>query len=118
MLTGPGISRARFYHIMGDLISTHMGPLAAQVIRVAKDDRKFGVLYPHSSSRFLASDGPWEYITANDEDVAWQKYGQGITEAGGRFVKGVITFSNLIRMKRLPANTPIPGSRRWERQMR
>lgn len=67
VLTGPGPSRARCYHIMGDLVSTHMGPLAAQVIRVAKKNRKFGVLYPHSSSRFLASDGPWEYITANDE---------------------------------------------------
>ena len=59
ILTGPGPARARFYHIMGDLISTHMGPQAAQVIRVAKTNRTFGVIYPHSSSRFLASDGPW-----------------------------------------------------------
>jgi pimeloyl-ACP methyl ester carboxylesterase len=118
ILTGPGISRARFYHIMGDLISTHMGPQAAQVIRVAKGDRKFGVLYPHSSTRFLASDGPWEYISATDEDEAWQKYGRGFTESSGRLVKGVLAFTNLIRLKRLPANTPIPGSRRWVREKR
>lgn len=65
VLVGPG-SRARFYHIFGDLVSTHMSPNAAEVIRVAKKDRGFGVFYPHSSSRFLASDGEWKYATADE----------------------------------------------------
>ena len=65
---GPGPSRATFYHVFGDLVSTHMSPNAARVIRIAKHNTDFGVLYPHSSSRFLAADGEWRYATADEED--------------------------------------------------
>lgn len=95
-----------------------MSPEAAQVIRVAKQNKQFGVLYPHSTSRFLASDGMWEYVTADFEDEAWRKWGQGFTETIGRLVKGVLLFTNFIRMKRLPARSPIPGSRRWYAEQR
>ncbi len=116
VLSGPGPGRARFYHIMGDLISSHMSPTAAEVIRVAKTNRDFGVVYPHSSSRFLAKDGPWEYVTANYEDEAWKKYGSKFIDSPGRVVKNVLSFVNFIRGKRYPATTPIPGSNRWYRQ--
>ena len=68
MLQGPGPGRATFYHIFGDMVSTHMSPDAAKVVRVAKTLRGFGVLYPHSSDRFLESDGPWQYATVDEED--------------------------------------------------
>lgn len=36
IMFGPGQQRAVFYHIVGDIISSHMGPLAAKVARVQK----------------------------------------------------------------------------------
>ena len=95
-----------------------MSPNAAEVIRIAKGDRKFGVLYPHSTNRFLASDGGWDYVTVDYEDEAWRKYGEGDNGVGGKIVKGVLTFTNFLRQKQLPANTPIPGSKRWLAQKR
>lgn len=116
VLAGPGPGRARFYHIMGDLISSHMSPLAAEVIRVAKSNRDFGVVYPHSSTRFLANDGPWEYVTADYEDEAWKNYGNKFIDTPGRFVKSVLAFINFLRGKRYYISNPIPGSTRWYRQ--
>ena len=115
VLTGPGPSKAVFYHIFGDLVSTHMSPNAATVIRVAKPDRKFGVIYPHSSARFLASDGTWVYATADDEDDVWRKFGYGIT-AVGAMISPILSFVNYMRRMRLPATSPIPGSRRFNSQ--
>lgn len=115
VLEGPGPSRATFYHIFGDMISTHMSPQAAKVVRVAKKDKGFGVLYPHSSARFLARDGFWEYATADQEDEAWRVYGNG-SGWFGRIVNGIISFVNYIRRMKLPARSPIPGSSRFKIQ--
>ncbi len=95
------------------MVSTHMSPEAAKVIRVAKMNRDFGILYPHSSSRFLASDGPWVYVSADDEDEAWRRFGEGSKTVLGRFVQGVISFVNYVRRMQLPAKSPIPGSKRF-----
>lgn len=54
-----------------------MSPEAARIIRVAKPDRRFGIIYPHSSARFLASDGAWVYATVDEEDEGWRRYGAG-----------------------------------------
>lgn len=92
--TGPGPERAVHYHVEGDLISSHMFPEAAQVIRIRKKNKNsWGTVYPHSSDRMFRDDDPWVYITANDEENSYIR-------AGG-----------LIPIKRLfVCNTPIPGS--------
>ena len=96
------------------MVSTHMSPNAARVVRVAKPDRRFGVLYPHSSSRFLASDGAWVYVTVDEEDLAWQRFGDGKdTWVTGRIVGGIISFVNYVRRMKLPYRSPIPGSKRF-----
>ena len=113
VLIGPGPGRATFYHIFGDLISTHMSPNAAKVVRVEKFDNNFGVLYPHSSGRFLASDGEWRFASADDEDNAWLNWGNK-TMWWGRVLGLAIPFTTWILRMNLPRKSPIPGSRRFD----
>lgn len=94
------------------MVSTHMSPNAAKVVRIAKPDRNFGVFYPHSSARFLASDGSWTFATVDEEDLAWYKFGNSKNFIG-RFIQGVISFVNYVRRMQLPAKSPIPGSSRF-----
>lgn len=69
VLSGPGPGLATHYHIVGDLVSTHMSCLAAQVVRV---DKKigFGFTTPHSTARFYANDPTTRFLDATAEDVA------------------------------------------------
>ena len=56
---GPGPDRAVHYTIVGDLISSHVDPAAATVIRVDKGySNDWGAIIPHLSGRFLRTDGP------------------------------------------------------------
>jgi hypothetical protein len=112
-LIGPGNGRATFYHIFGDLVSTHMSPNAARVVRVAKMDQDFGVLYPHSSARFLAGDGEWKYASADEEDDAWLKWGNK-NMWWGRILGPFVPFVTWILRMNLPRKSPIPGSKRFE----
>ena len=117
VLQGPGPERATFYHVFGDLVSTHMSPNAARVIRIAKEDRNFGVVYPHSSARFLAGDGAWRYATADEEDEQWLKWGNR-GEVLGWLSGGLIPFASLILKMNLPRKSPIPGSKRFNDQQK
>lgn len=67
VITGPG-ARATVYHIVGDIISSHMSPNAANVIRIRKQDSRFGSVLPHDSFNILANSGWWDYATADEED--------------------------------------------------
>lgn len=69
VLLGPGRELATHYHIVGDLISTHMGCEAADVIRVDKK-MTFGFTTPHSTDRFYARDPTTRLVDATAEDVA------------------------------------------------
>ena len=75
--TGPGPSRATHYTVVGDLISSHVDPRAARIIRVDKGyGGDWGILIPHLSGRFLRNDRPpgTPGITADQADdllVAW-----------------------------------------------
>lgn len=101
VLTGPK-QRATFYHVNGDLISTHMSPNAANIIRIKKDD-KFDILWHHSTERLLAKDGKWAYSNPTEEDIAFQKW----TNAKGWFQS---SYENFIKKSIV---SPIPGSARW-----
>lgn len=115
VLTGPGPERFTHYHIFGDLISSHMGPLAAKVIIVRKRDSAFGGLYPHSSERILASDGFWAYATPDEEDKAYEHWGLTY-KPGWEIVTPVSAIAKylayLIKSK-VTMTSPIPGSRRF-----
>ncbi len=96
---GPGPGRATHYHVQGDLVSSHVAPSAAKVVRVVKIgyEDSWGTVYPHLSSRVLKSDGAWKIITPNEEQESWLRYGKtgGVLQA--------------LRSK-IVAGSPIPGS--------
>ncbi len=96
MLTGPGPNRATHYHVMGDAVSSHMSPQAAQIIRIEKIGKPVWLsTYPHSSDRIYVGDGPWKYVTADDEQRSWVAMGK------------IIPYSFLYR---IVCENPIPGS--------
>ncbi len=83
---GPG-ERGTVYHIEGDLISSHVDPKAARIIRVRKGG-KWGTVWPHETQRFLEPGG--EVIDANEEQRSYNRWS--------------------IVMKPFVCATPIPGS--------
>lgn len=100
VLTGPGPKLATAYHIMGDLVSTHVGPNAAKVIRVDKGSTSFGVLWPHSTDRFLKEDPTTGLIDATTEDRAWVEWSAQLPLPQGT---GMLAVAEI---------NPIPGSTR------
>jgi pimeloyl-ACP methyl ester carboxylesterase len=74
--TGPG-SRAIFYHIYGDLISSHMSGDACTVVRVKLPHVGFG-LTGHSTEHLRAVN--WKLVTAQEEQNGfrrWQRWATG-----------------------------------------
>lgn len=108
--TGPGPGRAVHYHVVGDLVSTHMSPQAAKIIRVNKN-LEFGVLTPHISGRFLKSDPSYGFWTADQEDEAFLAWA---TESSGTNLNPVNLVKNLFTeaTTKIACESPIPGSRR------
>jgi len=114
VISGPGPDRATFYHVFGDLVSTHMSPNAAKVTRIKKPDSTFSVIYPHSSKRALASDGSWKYVSATEEDEAWAKWGEVFNAiTGPTIINKVLKFAAFLKGRDFPTKVPIPGSKRW-----
>lgn len=87
--SGPGPARGIHYHIEGDLVSSHMDPGSAKVVRIRKGEAKWGSVWPHGTERFLEQDG--EEITANQEQSSFNRW------------------SGLL-LKPLTCQKPIPGS--------
>ncbi len=132
LLAGPGPSRATHYHIVGDLISSHVGPQAARVVRIDKGYKEFSVLHPHLSARFLRNDFPAGQVCSPDvEDdryVAWatqtpsapsstvQKLLKGAVEYLFPLARTVSTTAVRSALNRFYAKvaceSPIPGSTR------
>lgn len=117
ILTGPGSQLFRQYHIVGDLISSHMGPQAAEVIRIKKSKATFGSVYAHSTPRLLASDGDWAYSSPDEEDQLYYNWGKTykpgmevLIPAGplAKFLR-VLISSNIVD------KSPIPGSSRFNK---
>lgn len=94
VVRGPGPERATHYHVFGDLISTHMYPQAARVIRVRKPGPTWGTAYPHSMDRMFEGDS-WEYVTANEEQESLQQWSSKIPS---------------VNVRLLVCNRPIPES--------
>ena len=96
---GPGPQRAIHYHIFGDVISSHMGPDAALIVRIRKPGKPtWGSAYPHELARLDANDGPWEYATVNEEQESWMKSGDHKIPIGRFWARQAV------------CDRPIPGS--------
>jgi len=86
--TGPGPLRATVYHIVGDIISSHISERACLLYRV-KIDVPFGSKMAHESENFFSSKS-YTYITATVEDELFLKWIKGYSLAGnfyGTYIK-------------------------------
>ena len=70
--SGPGQNRATVYHIVGDIISSHMSSNAALIFRV-KLQVPFGSVKAHGTENFFSS-GSYSLMTATQEDVLFLKW--------------------------------------------
>lgn len=119
VLNGPG-NRFTHYHIFGDLISSHMAPWASKVIIIKKSDgySLMGTAYAHSSERILKSDGSWTLSNQNEEDLAFQKWGN--TYQSNKVVNNVwgksAAYLYYLKKKDVSEKNPIPGSQRWNQR--
>lgn len=108
-LHGPGPARATHYHVVGDLVSTHMSPLAAHIVRVNKK-LEFGVFLPHISGRFLKGDPSYGFWTADQEDEAFLEWAS--QNAKGKSVLNVVRNIFTEETTRIACESPIPGAKR------
>jgi len=112
-LTGPGPTRATHYTVIGDLISSHMSPNAARVIRVDKGyGEDWGVARPHLSGRFLKGDITLRnHVSADDTDamlVNWATtYRSNLNPLN--WVRNALT----VKVATIACRSPVPGSGRW-----
>ncbi|KND03440.1 uncharacterized protein SPPG_00924 [Spizellomyces punctatus DAOM BR117] len=131
-LVGPGPDRAIHYHVVGDLVSSHMSPAAATVVRVDKGFTDFSVVKHHSSDRFLRADWAGRRVDADFEDqlfLAWAR-GDNRSTAGKvstwvkqglisllpsplRTVAGMVDSQVDATFARVAESSPIPGSTRF-----
>ena len=93
MLTvGPiidGTQRFTCYHVVGDLISSHMANSAARVVRVKCGDLTFGGLKTHELE---CLDMPWyEYVMTVGNRILQTKRTKSISY-GERVVKACLTI--------------------------
>lgn len=99
---GPGPSRAVHYTIVGDLISSHVDPAAATVVRVDKGyNNDWGAVIPHLSGRFLRTDSPPGKLgmTADAVDDAFVRWAADIRQGPAtawQIAKGI--FSTLWKL--------------------
>jgi hypothetical protein len=96
VLHGPGPERATHYHVMGDIISSHMSPQAARIVRIEKmDTPKWLTTYPHETNRMMQNDGPWRYVTVDEEQESWIQLGKR---------------TPILAIRLIVCSNPIPGS--------
>lgn len=129
LLQGPGPYRATHYHVLGDLVSTHVSPKAATVVRVDKGYTEFSVVAPHLSGRFLRRDGPAKPVSADEEDekmLMWA-FGTNKPQQAKSWLSRAIDFITPTILKagmnvadtaahayysKVACQSPIPGSTR------
>jgi hypothetical protein len=109
---GPGAQRATHYHIVGDLISTHMNNSAAKVIRIKMPDIAFGTLSAHSSGNLLSR--PFIVYTPTQEDIEYVAWGR--TDKVYSVVSKVLAltpYNTFLKVSKIVESEPIPNSDRW-----
>ena len=116
VMAGPGPMLATHYHIFGDLISTHVSPTAARVIRVKGEKTEFGTFYPHAAVRILKSDGLKTPVSADEEDQAYLKWASTYSLGWKLFspLFSLASYLAYLKSSKIAKKSPIPGSQRWE----
>lgn len=112
VLVGPGSGRGTHYHIVGDLISSHVAKSAAKVIRIKIPNIEYGTLASHSSGNLLSK--PFIIYTPDQEDVeyvAWGKKDKVYSIVSK--VLALTPYNTFLKVKKIVETSPIPDSQRW-----
>ncbi len=112
ILSGPGPTRFVHYHIVGDLISSHMSLSAANVVRVKLQEPGFGSGAPHSSGNLLSK--PFSLYTASQEDAEYLKWGN--TASSWNVIKkllSLVKYHYYLQVQKIVLKNPIPDSDRF-----
>ena len=111
---GAGRDRCRFYHIVGDIISTHIDDSTANVSRIhlLGDVEWNNTKYYHSTERFFEhkSFNYWDAQREQNSMVAFV-YNQSPTTFFITLLTGLISKEfNKDRIREIICNSPIPGT--------
>jgi len=109
---GPGPARATHYHIVGDLISTHVALSAAKVVRIKIPNIEFGTLSSHSTGNLLGK--PFIIYTPDQEDKEYVEWGK--KDKVYSVVSKVIAltpYNTFMKVRNIIETEPIPNSLRW-----
>jgi hypothetical protein len=111
---GAGKDRCRFYHIVGDIISTHIDDNTATVSRIhlGGDVEWNNTAYYHTTERFFEHVS-FQYLTAQQEQDSMVKfvYNQSPTTFFLTLLTGVISKEfNIDRIREIICKNPIPGT--------
>ena len=113
---GAGRDRSRAYHIVGDVVSTHIDGDTCDVrrIKLLPELTNWGdPLYYHKTDRFQQHHREWVLWSAQDEQDDMQDYVFNST-AGSTVINlllGVVTkYLNIDRLREFICEHPIPGS--------
>jgi len=108
---GPG-ARGMFYHIVGDVVSTHIE--GCEILRIKFDGFvDWGnPIYYHSTDRFFSTDSFDEWTPQEEQDsITAYVYSSTLTSTLVSFVTGVLTkYLHRDRLRELVCSNPIPGS--------
>lgn len=114
--SGPGPSKATHYHIVGDLISTHLLPSAANTIRIKVSEPNIHINWMspwyHSTDRFFKN--VYEFSNAQQEQDSLEYFFFNKAAAGlllASTITSVVTLPFYESIKKLVCTTPIPGSK-------
>jgi hypothetical protein len=111
LVDGPGPKNAVAYHIVGDGISSHIDPNAAEVVRVDQGFNVFETLDAHKMANFSTSQPTFNFYSVDQEDVhLYSTIALGFLSLGD-----ADAVDELRRQMRLYQNEPIPGSLRKDR---
>jgi hypothetical protein len=113
-LKGTGYSKCRFYHIVGDIISTHVDDSTANVSRIhLKGDVDWNdVKYYHSTERFFEENSYDAWTAQQEQDsIVYHLYNQSPTGFLITLVTGLISKEfNKDRIREIICRNPIPGT--------
>ena len=111
---GAGKDRSRFYHIVGDIISTHIDQDSCEVFRIKLP----GLVnwnnpgFYHTTARFYTEEGVEFWTPQNEQDdIQDYVYHSTISSFLITLVTGVVTkYLHRDRLRELVCQHPIPGS--------
>lgn len=117
ILLGPGPKSMTHYHIVGDLISTHMGDSAAQVFRIKIPGLEFGSIDPHKSGTILKQG---QSVSPDIEDKEYYNWGHKHSlfySVVSHFLP-ITSFLFKLQTMKIVDDSPIPNSNRFYAQLK